>query len=50
VFVAHEIEGRSFKDLSVQGNISINTLLARKRYAVIHLRSRLRTAYEEFEN
>jgi len=50
VFIAHEIEGKSFRDLSIQGNISVNTLLARKRYAVIYLRSRLRAAYEEFEN
>jgi RNA polymerase sigma factor (sigma-70 family) len=50
VFIAHEIEGTSFRDLSIQGNISINTLLARKRYAVIYLRSRLRAAYEELEN
>jgi RNA polymerase sigma factor (sigma-70 family) len=50
VFIAHEIEGTSFRDLSIQGNISINTLLARKRYAVLYLRSRLRAAYEELEN
>ena len=50
VFIAHELEGKSFKDLGVQGNISVNTLLARKRYAVIYLRSRLRAAYDELEN
>jgi RNA polymerase sigma factor (sigma-70 family) len=50
VFIAHEIEGKSFRDLSVQANISVNTLLARKRYAVIYLRSRLRAAYEELED
>jgi RNA polymerase sigma factor (sigma-70 family) len=50
VFIAHEIEGTSFRDLSIRGNISINTLLARKRYAVLYLRSRLRAAYEELEN
>ncbi len=50
VFIAHEIEGKSFKELSIQGNISVNTLLARKRYAVIQLRSRLRAAYDELEN
>jgi RNA polymerase sigma factor (sigma-70 family) len=50
VFIAHEIAGKSFRDLSVQGNISVNTLLARKRYAVVYLRSRLRAAYEELEN
>ena len=50
VFIAHEIEGRSFRDLSVEGSVNVNTLLARKRYAVIHLRSRLRAAYEELED
>jgi RNA polymerase sigma factor (sigma-70 family) len=50
VFIAHELEGRSFRDMSIQAKVSVNTLLARKRYAVIHLRSRLRAAYEEFEN
>jgi RNA polymerase sigma factor (sigma-70 family) len=50
VFIAHEIDGTSFRDLSIRGNISINTLLARKRYAVLYLRSRLRAAYEELEN
>lgn len=50
VFIAHEIEGKSFRDLSIQGNISVNTLLARKRYAVIYLRSRLRAAYEDLED
>jgi RNA polymerase sigma factor (sigma-70 family) len=41
VFVAHELEGRSFKSLAAESGISINTLLARKRYAVLHLRHRL---------
>jgi len=50
VFIAHEIEGKSFRDLSIQANVSVNTLLARKRYAVIYLRSRLRAAYEELED
>lgn len=50
VFIAHEIEGRSFRDLSIEANTSVNTLLARKRYAVIHLRSRLRAAYDELGN
>jgi RNA polymerase sigma factor (sigma-70 family) len=49
-FIAHELEGRSFRDMSIQANVSVNTLLARKRYAVLHLRSRLRAAYEELEN
>jgi RNA polymerase sigma factor (sigma-70 family) len=48
VFVAHEIEGRSFKDLAAERGESINTLLSRKRYAVLHLRSRLADIYDEF--
>lgn len=48
VFVAHEIEGRSFRELSDATGVSINTLLSRKRYAVLHLRRRLRAIYEEF--
>jgi RNA polymerase sigma factor (sigma-70 family) len=48
VFIAHEIEGRSFKQLADETGVSINTLLSRKRYAVLHLRRRLRAAYEEF--
>jgi len=48
VFLEHEIEGRSFKDLSSESGININTLLARKRYAVLHLRRRLQRAHDEF--
>jgi RNA polymerase sigma factor (sigma-70 family) len=48
VFVAHELEGRSFKELSAESGININTLLARKRYAVLHLRERLQDIYDEF--
>ena len=48
VFLAHEIEGRSFKDLAVETGLSVNTLLSRKHYAVIHLRERLREVYYEF--
>src|SRR5438132_12861149 len=48
VFVAHELEGRSFKELSSASGVNINTLLARKRYAVLHLRERLQNIYEEF--
>jgi RNA polymerase sigma factor (sigma-70 family) len=48
VFVAHEIEGRSFKELSAESGVSINTLLSRKRYAVLHLRERLQSIYDEF--
>ena len=50
VFVAHELEGRSFKELSAVSGVNINTLLARKRYAVLHLRERLRSIYHEFTN
>jgi RNA polymerase sigma factor (sigma-70 family) len=48
VFIAHEIEGRSFKQLAETSGLSINTLLSRKRYAVLHLRRRLQAIYEEF--
>jgi RNA polymerase sigma factor (sigma-70 family) len=41
VFIAHELLGRSFKELSEETGTSINTLLSRKRYAVLHLRERL---------
>jgi RNA polymerase sigma factor (sigma-70 family) len=49
VFVAHEIEGRGFKELSEATGVSVNTLLSRKRYAVLHLRTRLQAIYQEFE-
>jgi RNA polymerase sigma factor (sigma-70 family) len=48
VFVAHELEGRSFKELSAQTGVSVNTLLSSKRYAVLHLRERLQRVYDEF--
>ena len=48
VFVAHEFEGRSFKELSGETGVSVNTLLSRKRYAVLHLRERLQRVYDEF--
>ncbi len=48
VFVAHELEGRSFKEISRDTGVSINTLLSRKHYAVLHLRERLRGFYQEF--
>ena len=47
VFVGHEIEGRSFKQMAAETGVSVNTLLSRKRYAVLHLRERLRTIYDE---
>jgi RNA polymerase sigma factor (sigma-70 family) len=49
VFIAHEWEGYSFKELAVETGVSVNTLLSRKRYAVLHLRRRLRSIYEEFQ-
>jgi RNA polymerase sigma factor (sigma-70 family) len=48
VFVAHEIEGQSFKQLAAQTGAGVNTLLSRKRYAVLHLRARLQAIYDEF--
>jgi len=48
VFIAHEFEGRSFKELSAETGIGVNTLLARKRYAVLHLRKRLQNIHDEF--
>lgn len=50
VFIAHELEGRSFKELSAETGVNINTLLSRKRYAVLHLRERLQSIYDEFKN
>jgi RNA polymerase sigma factor (sigma-70 family) len=48
VFVAHELEGRSFKEMAKETGVSVNTLLSRKRYAVLHLRDRLRSIYDDF--
>jgi RNA polymerase sigma factor (sigma-70 family) len=48
VFVAHELEGRSFKEMAAETGVNVNTLLSRKRYAVLHLRERLQTIYDEF--
>jgi RNA polymerase sigma factor (sigma-70 family) len=48
VFVAHELEGRSFKEMAAETGVSVNTLLSRKRYAVLHLRERLQSVYDEF--
>jgi RNA polymerase sigma factor (sigma-70 family) len=50
VFVGHEVEGYSFKELSARTGVSVNTLLSRKHYAVVYLRQRLRTIYDEFLN
>ena len=48
VFVAHELEGRTFKEMAAETGVSVNTLLSRKRYAVLHLRERLQSVYDEF--
>ncbi len=48
VFIAHELMGQSFKELAEVSGVSVNTLLSRKRYAVLHLRRRLRAIYEDF--
>ena len=48
VFVAHEIQGRSFKELAKETGLSVNTLLSRKHYAVLHLREHLQAIYDEF--
>ena len=49
VFVAHEIEGLSFETLSLRDGIPVNTLLSRKRYAVLYLRERLQVFYDELD-
>jgi RNA polymerase sigma factor (sigma-70 family) len=49
VFVGHELLGRSFKELSAETGVSVNTLLSRKRYAVLHLRERLQRSKQDFE-
>jgi RNA polymerase sigma factor (sigma-70 family) len=48
VFIAHEIEGRSFKELSAETGVSVNTLIGRKHRAVVHLRRRLQAIHDEF--
>lgn len=50
VFIAHELEGRSFKEISAETGLSVNTLLSRKHYAVLHLRRRLQSIHENFVN
>jgi len=47
VFVAHELEGRSFKEMAAETGVSVNTLLSRKRYAMRHLRERLQGIYDD---
>jgi RNA polymerase sigma factor (sigma-70 family) len=48
VFIAHEFDGQSFKEMAAQTGVGINTLLSRKRYAVLHLRKRLQSVHDEF--
>ena len=48
VFIAHEMEGRSFRELAAESGVPINTLLTRKHYAVLYLRRRLQAIYEDF--
>ena len=48
VFIAHELEGRSFNEMAKETGLSVNTLLSRKHYAVVFLRRRLRAIYDEF--
>jgi RNA polymerase sigma factor (sigma-70 family) len=47
VFIAHELEGRSFKEIAAATGVGVNTLLSRKRYAVLRLRERLRHTYDD---
>jgi RNA polymerase sigma factor (sigma-70 family) len=47
VFIAHEIEGRSFKEMAAVTGVGVHTLLSRKRYAVLRLRERLRRTYDD---
>src|ERR1700733_5450696 len=47
-FIKHELEGYSFKELAAESGVSVNTLLSRKRYAVLYLRQRLQLIYDEF--
>jgi len=48
VFIRHEFMGYSFKELSAQTGVGVNTLLSRKHSAVLHLRKRLQAIYDEF--
>ena len=49
VFIAHELERRSFREIAAETGVNLNTLLSRKRYAVLHLRERLQAIYDEFK-
>jgi RNA polymerase sigma factor (sigma-70 family) len=48
VFVAHELMGYSFKEMTEESGVSISALLSRKHYAVLHLRERLQSIYDDF--
>jgi len=48
IFIAHEFDGRSFKELAAKTGVSVNTLISRKHYAVLHLRRRLQAIHDEF--
>jgi len=48
VFIAHELRGESFKEITARTGVSVNTLLSRKHYAVLHLRERLQAIHDEF--
>ena len=50
VFIAHEIDGESFSEMSRRTGVNVNTLLSRKRYAVLQLRRRLQSVYDELTN
>lgn len=47
VFIAHELEGRRFKEIATMSAVNVNTLISRKHYAVLHLRRRLQAIYDE---
>ncbi len=48
VFIAHKLAGESFKEMAARTRVSVNTLLSRKHYAVLHLRQRLQAIYDDF--
>jgi DNA-directed RNA polymerase specialized sigma24 family protein len=48
VFLAHEVLGHSFQEIAAETGVGINTLLSRKRYAVLHLRKRLKEIGQDF--
>jgi RNA polymerase sigma factor (sigma-70 family) len=49
VFIEHELEGSSFKDMALKSGVPVNTLLARKRSAILHLRKRLQPVYDDLD-